>query len=281
MKCCWMSFVLLLAPPVLFAGTADETFERALAAARAARFDEAAALCNDAIRADRKLSKAYMLRAQIEEHGGKYAESAATYTQLLTEFPEEKGLYQHRGTAYFRAGKIKEACADFDLYNEAFPGNAPKNWQRGIALYYAGRFEDGRKQFELHKTVNPDDVENAAWHFLCNARANGVERARKELIPVEGDPRVPMKEIQQMFAGTLLPAGVLAAAQANAPGAAEKQRREFYAHLYIGLYHEACGEAARAREHLELAAKGYGRTDYMAEVARVHVLLLKEHAVGK
>jgi len=77
-------------------------------------------------------------------------------------------------------------------------GRAPVN---GIALYYAGRFKDCRAQFESHRTVNPDDVENAAWHFLCVARAESVTSARAALLPVGPDPRVPMRQIYQMFRG--------------------------------------------------------------------------------
>mgnify|MGYP000446850332 CR=1 FL=1 len=41
--------------------------------------------------------------------------------------------------------------------------------------------EEGRKLFELHRSVNPQDVENAAWHFLCAARVDGLEKARAQL----------------------------------------------------------------------------------------------------
>ena len=97
-------------------------------------------------------------------------------------------------------GRVKESVADFDKFLEARPDQRPQHWQRGIALYYAGQFEDGAKQFEIHKTVNANDVENAAWHFLCVARWKGVEAARAGLIPIEGDGRVPMMTVHKMFA---------------------------------------------------------------------------------
>ena len=64
---------------------------------------------------------------------------------------------------------------------KAVPDEAPYLWQRGIALYYAGRYDDCRRQFESHRSVNPDDVENAAWHFLCVARAESPAKARAAL----------------------------------------------------------------------------------------------------
>jgi len=100
-----------------------------------------------------------------------------------------------RAIAHFQAGRVAESAAEFDNVVKLAPDYAPQLWQRGIALYYAGRFRDCRAQFESHRTVNPDDVENAAWHFLCVARAESVERARAALLPVGPDSRVPMREV--------------------------------------------------------------------------------------
>src|SRR5205085_8743876 len=97
------------------------------------------------------------------------------------------------------------------------PQQKPYHWQRGISLYYAGRFDDGKKQFELHQTVNTQDVENAVWHFLCTVRLEGLESAKKQLIPIEKDARVPMAQVHQLFAGKARPQDVLAAAQAAPP----------------------------------------------------------------
>jgi len=83
----------------------------------------------------------------------------------------------------------------------------PQLWQRGIALYYAGRYDDCRKQFEAHRTVNPDVVENAAWHFLCVARADSVAAARAALLPVGPDRRVPMHEVYGMTETTAVATG--------------------------------------------------------------------------
>jgi hypothetical protein len=77
----------------------------------------------------------------------------------------------NKAVAEFRSGRVAESAAGFDKVAKLAPDYAPQLWQRGIALYYAGRYRDCRAQFESHRTVNPDDVENAAWHFLCVARA--------------------------------------------------------------------------------------------------------------
>src|SRR5688500_16583652 len=153
----------------------------------------------------------------------------------------------HRAVAAFEKGRFAESATAFDEVAKAVPDQAPQLWQRGIALYYAGRYEDCRRQFESHRTVNPADVENAAWHFLCVARGESPAKARAALLPVGPDARVPMREVYQMFRGTLTPEQVLSAAGTQPAG-------QFYAHLYVGLYFEAQGMTARALEHIRIAA---------------------------
>lgn len=171
-----------------------------------------------------------------------------------------------RAVADFLAGRIAESVAGFDRVAAAVPGVAPQLWQRGIALYYARRYDDCRAQFETHRTVNPDDVENAAWHFLCVAAGASAGAARAALLPVGPDPRRPMREIYEMFRGARPPASVLEAA-------GEDARSQFYAQLYVGLYYEALGDRARARTHIEAAAANRFEQagGYMHAVARVHL----------
>ena len=173
-----------------------------------------------------------------------------------------------RGVRAFHAGRIAESVANFDRLVELVPGHAPQLWQRGIALYYAGRFQDCRKQFESHRTVNPNDVENAAWHFLCVARAESPAKAKAALLPVGPDPRVPMADIYQMFRGQADPAKVLTAGSGV--------EGQFYARLYAGLYYEALGEKAKALENIRIAAEDrFAVGGYMHSVARVHRNLLQ------
>src|SRR5262249_7761465 len=103
-----------------------------------------------------------------------------------------------RAIADFRSGRIVESAAGFDNLVKLAPEIAPELWQRGIALYYAGRYKDCRAQFESHRTVNPNDVENAAWHFLCVARAESLEKPWSSLLPVGPAPRVPIPTVSAM-----------------------------------------------------------------------------------
>ena len=174
-----------------------------------------------------------------------------------------------RAVADFRNGRIAESVAGFDTLAKLAPESAPQLWQRGIALYYAGRYNDCRLQFESHRTVNPNDVENAAWHFLCVARAESPEKAKAALLPVGPDARVPMRQVYQMFGGTLTPDQVWTAA-------GERPESQFYAHLYLGLYFEATGKKDLALEHITAAAADrFSVGGYMHTVARVHLGILQ------
>lgn len=166
----------------------------------------------------------------------------------------------------FRAGRVEQSVAGFDRLAALVPDQAPELWQRGIAQYYAGRFRDCRDMFASHRTVNPADVENAAWHFLCVARAESPEAARQQILPVGPDARVPMREVYQMFLGRATPAQVLAAAGSD-PSA------QFFGRLYVGLYLEATGDRVNSRTQVEMAANDrYAQVGgYMHDVARVHL----------
>ncbi len=170
----------------------------------------------------------------------------------------------------FRAGRVEQSAAGFDQLARLIPGQALELWQRGIAQFYAGRFKDCRDMFISHRTVNPDDVENAAWHFLCVARAESPETARTQILPVGPDARVPMREVYQMFQGRATPAQVLVAAGADLSA-------QFFGQLYVGLYLEATGDRVKGRESLAIAAQErFAKVGgYMHDVARVHMMVIK------
>lgn len=175
-----------------------------------------------------------------------------------------------KGIDDFFAGRLTQSLDSFDTVANLAPNIAPQLWQRGIALYYAGRYRDCRAQFESHRTVNPNDVENPAWHFMCVARAESPEKARAALLPVGPDQRSPMREIYEMFKGTMQPDAVLKAARNDASS-------QFFAELYVGLYYDALNDDRRAREHLTIAAspRFADAGGYMYRVATLHPRIRK------
>ena len=104
---------------------------------------------------------------------------------------------------------------------------------------------------------------------MCVAKAESPAKARAALLPVGPDQRSPMREIYEMFRGTMTPEAILAA------GGTEPSAR-FFAELYVGLYYDAIGDRPRAtrapaqrrRRRATRAAGGY-----MHRVAELHPLL--------
>lgn len=236
---------------------------------KAGHTTNAIALISEAIRVNPQESRWWHLRAQMNSLLGQREATIDDLGHALQLEPRSRVLLQGRAEELFKAGKVPEAVKDFNQVNEVEPTFAPYNWQRGIALYFAGRYADGRKQFESHQTVNPHDVENAVWHFLCTAKELNVERARARLIPIEGDDRVPMAEIHRLFAGQSTPEKVLAAVQADGETREVTRQQRFYAHLYLALYFDATGNKVRVASELR-ACQPFGNPgDFMADVARV------------
>jgi len=241
---------------------------------RAGKADAAMEAANAAIQKEPGNARLLGLRAQMRVMTGKRAEAETDLSAAIAAEPDSAWLRQERAQLRFRLGRIEDSVADFDKAVEMAPRLLPQNWQRGIALYYAGRFTDGRKQFEVHQSVNPEDVENAAWHFLCTAREKGVTNARNQLITVQRDGRIPMKEIQQLFAGKTTALDVLNAA-AKAEDDRARRDQQFYAHLYLGLFFEATGVLKDRDDHIREAAKLADPDNYMGAVALVHAQRLK------
>ena len=208
-----------------------------------------------------------VLRAAVQGSGCGFMVLWCTCAVLTAQSPQ--ALF-NVAVEHFEQGRFAASGATFDEVAALVPAQAPHLWQRGIALYYAGRYADCRRQFESHRTVNPDDVENAAWHFLCVARAETADKARAALLPVGPDSRRPMREVYQMFQGSLAPDDVLKAAGGSPAG-------QFYAHLYIGLYSEALGRNDVALKHIKEAASDRFASagGYMHMVAVVHTRKLE------
>jgi lipoprotein NlpI len=172
----------------------------------------------------------------------------------------------------FAAGRIDESIAVFDRLAALVPSVAPTLWQRGIALYIAGRYSECAAQFASFYAEDSHDLENAAWHFLCVARAQSIDRARAGRLEAGPDPRILRQQIYEMLGGQRTPEQLL---ELSGRSVALVQ---FYGHLYVGLYLDASGNRTAAIEHLVAAADprydGYG--GFMNLVAKVYSERLKK-----
>lgn len=259
---------------------ADDTYEdllkKAASEAQDRNLEDAIKLLDRAIELDAKLPAAWRMRGLVHAGMGEHEKAVKDLTESMSrEKKPDAALIDVRGGEYFKSGRIKESIADFDQAIAQDPAREPGHWQRGISYYYAEEFEKGKKQFEGYQSVDNKDVENAVWRFLCMARSSGVEAARKDILKIGKDARVPMMEIYNLFAGTGTEQQVMDAVAAGSPTAVQTNERLFYAHLYLALYYEATGQSAKVEETLKTALE-HKIGHYMWDVCRVHLQLLKE-----
>lgn len=252
---------------------ADESATEMMIQARQAyqqgKPEQALMLADKAVALDPKEYKPFLLRAGLNEALERHKEAVADYDRVLELAPRLAQVYDLRGSEKFKLGQITESIADFDKYLAAYPDRLPQHWKRGISLYYAGRYEDGRKQFEGYQTFDDNDVENAVWRYLCMAPVAGVEKASADILKIKDDRRVPMMQVYALYAGKAKPEDVMAAIKEGNPNEGELNSRLFYAHLYLGLYHEVAGDKQKAQEEIQQAEK-HKINHYMWDVARVH-----------
>jgi lipoprotein NlpI len=251
--------------------------EQALIAEKKPDLNRAVDLATQAIAADPRAVEPYFYRGRFYAKAHDPNSAITDFSKVIELNPTFAPGYQQRGYEEFKLGKIEDSLKDFDKVIALMPDQAPYHWQRGISLYYAGKYEEGRKQFEAHRKVNPQDVENSVWHFLCTAREKGLDAARKSLIPIRQDGRIPMMQIHALFSGNASEEQVLEAARAGKPTQLELKERLFYAHLYLGLFDDATGKPAEALAHIKKAAADYYQDNYMGDVARVHLMALQKN----
>lgn len=243
------------------------------------KLDETLALTQSAVEADLRYAPAWQLRGMVFEQQRKHREAIDTYSKVIELLPEDAASYDHRGSEELLAGKFQEAVADFDKAISLEPERGRRHWKRGIACYYAGKYADGAEQFAQYQTFDSNDVENSVWRFLCMAKddsldadgkpVGGLEKARTELLPIENDRRVPLMVVYALFRGEVAVDDVLSAVKQGSPEGDELKLREFYAHLYLGLYHDAIGKPEIARRHLQAAVERE-LPGYMWDIAKVH-----------
>lgn len=215
--------------------------------------------------------------AKIEQQA---SEIVARVTTQIAEQPQRIGLYSQRGDAYFFLGKFSESLHDYDKMVELSPEEDAGHWRRGIAYFYAGRYPDAAGQFERYHSFDNVDRENGIWRYLSQYKAYGRDKAREGLLKYEKDDREPFPAVYELFAGRTTPAAILKGIDEASLSPEEREKRLFYAHLYIGLNEAIEDRPETAKRHLEQAVAntwgpkaGYG-PHYMWQVGRLHLKLL-------
>lgn len=202
----------------------------------------------------------------------------------IAQEPRRLGLYSERGDLHFFLADFPKAVEDYDRMVELDPQQDASHWRRGIAYFYAGDFAKAAGQFERYHSFDQVDRENGIWRYLSQRKAHGQKVAREGLLKYEKDDREPFPDVYRLFAGTIEPAAILDRIEKASVDDAEREKRRFYAELYIGLNEAVEGRDAEARAHLAKAVAntwgpkaGYG-PHYMWQVGRLHLELLEKKA---
>lgn len=193
-------------------------------------------------------------------------------------------LYSRRGDAWFFLGRFRKAVADYEKMLELRPQLEAQHWRLGLAYFYTGRYKKAARQFELYHTVGPTDRENGIWRFFAQAKAEGVDKAREDLLQYDEPDREPFPALYELVAGRIGPRQVLEPIRAADIDKQARQKRLYYAHLYIGFHDAIQGKRKPAVAHLRKAVgsewapqASYG-PHYMWHVGRLHYELLTDTA---
>jgi lipoprotein NlpI len=271
------TLMLLVAATTATAAEVDEAIKEARAALK--KGDAAAAMkaANKAMELDPKSAPAVFYRGEAYAAQRKHAEAIKDYDAALALDKTFLVAVNQRGGEKFKLGKIEESIEDFNTFLKAYPKEEAGHWRRGISFYYVGKYAEGAKQFYDGRVVFGADVENAFFHYLCNARKDGVEKARKALLALDGpDSRIPMMRIYDMLQGKAKPTEVIETAEKAKLEGEDATEAKFYGHLYVALFYEADGKADLCKEHLTAAVEKYKIGHYMWDVANVHLARLKK-----
>lgn len=205
-------------------------------------------------------------------------ESARQDVQQRTS--ELVNAYSRRGDSLFFLGRFDEALDDYEKMVELNPEVGDSHWRRGIARFYAGKAKEAARQFEAYHSFDNVDRENGIWRYLSQYRAYGRDRARQGLLKYRKTDREPFPDVYRLFSGDTTPEKILDAIRSADISDDEREKRFFYAELYIGLNHAVEGRDDEAIRHLHKSTAnkwgpnaGYG-PNYMWHVGRVHYNLL-------
>ena len=203
-------------------------------------------------------------------------------TVQIETLPKSIDLYSQRADAYFFRGEFDHALADYEQMVKLDETQAPGHWRRGIADFYAGKYQAASDQFELYHSFDDVDRENGIWRYLSQVKAYGRNKAREGLLKYKKDDREPFPDVYQLFAGKLTSDEILKKIRDAKLDAVEREKRLFYAELYIGLNFDVEKEPRPAFEHLRAATAtrwprtaGYG-PQYMWHVGRLHAIRLQQ-----
>jgi len=142
---------------------------------------------------------------------GDYKKAIDIYTEGIQKFPENPGMYRHRGHRYISIRKFDKAIEDLTKASELIEGkpdvveqdgipnsrNTPVStlntniwYHLGLAHYLKGEMGNALSGFQksLDASTNPDmHVASANWVYMIHRRMGNQEKAAEILEPINSD----------------------------------------------------------------------------------------------
>ena len=207
-----------------------------------------------------------------------FARNLKACDAALAKTPESVPLRSRRGDCHLFLGEFAKAVADFEKMIALDPAQDAPHWRLGIAYYFAGDYTKSARQFAKYHAHDARDRENGIWKFLAQARTDGLEKARAEMLEYTRFDREPFPTLYEMFAGRKTTDEVFA--EIESKKLTNNGAVMFFAQYYGALNEDLLGRREKARELLNKAvASPWGRTAeggpaYMWQAARLHAARL-------
>lgn len=223
-----------------------------------------------------------------DEISKELADKISKATTSIQADAKDINAYSSRADAYFFQAEFAKSVADYEKMVELNPNLAASHWRRGIAYFYNKQFKKAANQFEMYHTFDDVDRENGIWRYFSQYKAYGKAKAQEGLLKYKKTDRQPFPSVYKLFSGKMTPKQILDEIAAAEISDDEREKRLFYAELYIGLNAglEESGKAA-ARSHLRKSTAnkwgpraGFG-PNYMWHVGRLHYELTSKKADPK
>ena len=212
----------------------------------------------------------------------RFSDELKSCDAALAAKPDSLPDLSHRGDCHLFLGQFAEAVADFEKMIALDPAEDAPHWRLGIAYYFAGQYAKSARQFEKYHASDGHDRENGIWKFLAQAKMDGLEKARAEMLVYPAFDREPFPTLYEMFAGKRTPDDVLA--EIDRKGLSNNESVAFFGRYYAGLGEALLGHRDKALVLLRDAVgnplpRSSGGQGYMWQVARLHYeRLLKNDA---
>lgn len=201
-------------------------------------------------------------------------------TSVIEKMPTSIGLFSRRGDARVFLGEYAGAVADYEAMISIDQAQDAPHWRLGIAYYFNGQFSKAASQFEKYHAFDGRDRENGVWKFFSQAKADGIEKARKEMLVYTRFDREPFPSIYAMLAGTMSPEALLK--EVSAKGLENDSRVVFFAKYYAGIHHTFTGKKEDGLKLVKEAvalfspeSAGRDGPGYMWHSARLHAAQLE------